>query len=382
MNYARARLWLGISGVGTAVVITAGMLLWGLPARWFPTTLSWSRADGSGLLGFLVGFLLVMMPFDLLGGFVLPRRFGKSTSSFRQFLGQWFVGVLWQTALFGFTAVAILTAGRRWGLLGALVVVTALMVCYVLLQARLAGRLTRSVERRPEPPLEAAWQQLADWGYGRLPTVVVDHTDQGFTGGIVGLPGRETIVLPRLWAESLSVPQMAVVLARRVEAVVSGQRTRGLCVALSWTLLGFAAAAVLPTAGVRSVAQLIATCCGFTCWTFLGLLVLPTISRRASFAIDRQVIRAGVTTEELDRTLVSLDRLQDDEPQRPGMVETIFHPVPSVHNRLALKAADEFGAWHVARMTLFLSWSCLGLLSRAVHCNAGRPELWVMLPTD
>jgi hypothetical protein len=36
----------------------------------------------------------------------------------------------------------------------------------------------------------------------------------------------------------------------------------------------------------------------------------------------------------------------------------------------------------VARTALPMSWCCLGLLGRAVHCNAGRPELWVLLPTD
>jgi hypothetical protein len=58
--------------------------------------------------------------------------------------------------------------------------------------------------------------------------------------------------------------------------------------------------------------------------------------------------------------------------------------VPSVDNRRRLTrgTSSSLGAWHVARLTLFLSWSCLGLLSRAVHCNAGRPELWVLLPTD
>ena len=38
--------------------------------------------------------------------------------------------------------------------------------------------------------------------------------------------------------------------------------------------------------------------------------------------------------------------------------------------------------WHAARMTLYVSWACMGMLVRAVHSNVGRPELWVMLPTD
>ena len=39
-------------------------------------------------------------------------------------------------------------------------------------------------------------------------------------------------------------------------------------------------------------------------------------------------------------------------------------------------------AWHLARTALYLSHAGLSLLPRAVHCNAGRPELWVYLPSD
>jgi hypothetical protein len=33
-------------------------------------------------------------------------------------------------------------------------------------------------------------------------------------------------------------------------------------------------------------------------------------------------------------------------------------------------------------MMLYLSWAGIGGLSRAVHCNVGRPPLWVLLPGD
>jgi hypothetical protein len=63
----------------------------------------------------------------------------------------------------------------------------------------------------------------------------------------------------------------------------------------------------------------------------------------------------------------------------------VFHPVPCVRRRVAelsLRLRSIRGYWNVARLTLFLSWPCGGFLSRAVHCNIGRPELWVLLPTD
>ena len=117
---------------------------------------------------------------------------------------------------------------------------------------------------------------------------------------------------------------------------------------------------------------------------FAGLLILPTVSRMASYTIDRRVVEQGVPAELLGSTLQKLDQLQDDEPERAAWIERVFHPVPSLTNRRLLTRSSplSLGAWHVARVTLFLSWSCLGLLSRDVHCNAGRPELWVLLPTD
>ena len=103
--------------------------------------------------------------------------------------------------------------------------------------------------------------------------------------------------------------------------------------------------------------------------------------------IDNFLLNAlrGVPRGVLEHLIQRLDRWQDDEPARSRGVETIFHPIPSVERRLAAlgqRATPAVGAWHAARMMLFLSWVGLGLLSRAVHCNSGRPELWAALPAD
>ena len=44
--------------------------------------------------------------------------------------------------------------------------------------------------------------------------------------------------------------------------------------------------------------------------------------------------------------------------------------------------AGTSGAWNLARTALYLSHVGLSQLPRVVHCNVGRPELWVYLPTD
>jgi hypothetical protein len=86
----------------------------------------------------------------------------------------------------------------------------------------------------------------------------------------------------------------------------------------------------------------------------------------------------------MEQGMIDLDRLQDDEPNRSRWVERVFHPIPSVKSRMGAlrRTGSERGAWQGARMTLYLSWACFGFLSRAVHCNVGRPELWVLFPGD
>ena len=382
MSYARARLWLGISGVGTIVVIALAMIVGQLPIRMFPDHRSWHSLDFVSLIGFLVGFLILMIPFDLLGGYVLPRRHGRDAIKLWDFACQWTTGVLVQSTLFMLTAIAILAAGRSAGLAGSLSVVAVAAFGNLAVQGLLVRLTTRGVWQQQSEQLTAVLQQLEAWGFRKPRIAAVDNADIGFTGGVIGYPGFETIIVPRRWLEQLSNSQLAAAIARRVEAVQSGSRTRGMFVALFWVLSGFALSALVPGAGVDSVAGLVTLFCGYTCWLFVGLLVLPTVSRFASYEIDRKVNERGVPKELLDETAASLDRLQDDEPERSHLVETIFHPVPSVSNRRKSLPRPNSGAWHAARMTLFLSWACLGLLSRAVHCNAGRPELWVMLPAD
>ncbi len=382
MTYARSRLWLGIFGIGTLVLLSAFFLVTRAHEALLPSSSDWQPSDVWSLAAFVGAFWIVMIPFDLLGGFIIPSRFGRHAGSFDNFFNSWLAGTVVQSMLFFATGLAMLAAGRALGIGGVVVLVAVLCVGYVALQGMLMRLTVKGIVKDEDETVQTLIRQLESWGFRTKPILVVDHLDPGFTGGIVGLRGKETVVVPFAWLQSLSPTQLAAAVARRIVAIRTGSRTRGLLLALVWILTGFTLAAWLPGAGVESVVQLTSTYLGFTLWTFLGLLILPSISRRASYAIDAEILSKGVPAQSLEEALVILDRLQDDEPERPGLVEAIFHPVPSVANRRKVPHALQPGAWHVARMVLFLSWSCLGLLSRAVHCNAGRPELWVMLPTD
>ena len=151
-----------------------------------------------------------------------------------------------------------------------------------------------------------------------------------------------------------------------------------------WNLAGFCLA-YLATGNLTNVADLIIFSLWFTLWSFVGLLVLPSPSQRGVFEGDAFAANQGVSGATLEMLIRELDRNQDDEPVRSDGIERIFHPIPSVERRLAFIGNPKqrsIGAWHGARTALYLSWAGIGFLSRAVHCNCGRPDVWVFLPSD
>lgn len=402
MTYARARLLLGMFGVGSIVVLSTVLLAFQYPLQVLPQTESWGRTDFTALLALYGCLVAVLFPLDLLGGLVLPNHWRPKTISLGSFLMTWLRGVLAQGMLFIAASLSILFLGRWLGIPGAVLAVASIALLLVGSQLQIAkwvgslktwsGRAggaspsddnhQQHVQATLAPAVEQALATVFRWGWRPGRVTLLKHHDTGFTGGIVGLPGWETIVLPAATVQKLSPEQLAIMIARRSEAIESGSRTRGLILALAWVIVGFTISTLLPGAGVTSVADLAMTCLGFTLWTFLGLLTLPTLSRQASYAIDGAILRSGAAPDAFVDTVSTLDTLQDDEPHRPAWIETIFHPVPSVGNRRNATSTTVPIAWHAARITLFVSWACMGMLVRAVHCNVGRPELWVMLPTD
>ena len=363
------------------VACTLGLYLQ-LPSRVLPATPFGSSTDLGWIAGLIALLVVAMAPFDFWGGYFAPLRYYRQSISLGEFARQWMRGVLVQSLLFIVSSIMILVVGRLTGVVGVCVLIGTVSVLYVAGQRRLLALMTINPWHEDDDKVNRSLERVEDWGLKRLPVTVMKHSDVGFTGGVIGIPGAESIIVPSQFVDQLTADQLAIVLARRLIAVESGSRTRGIAVALIWVIGGFALSTMIPGAGVTSVAELVTTCMGFTLWTFLGLLILPTVSRQSSYGIDSELLRRGADIDKFTETIAALDAVQDDEPSREALIETIFHPVPSVDNRRRQQHTGSPFAWHAARMTLFLSWSCMGLLARAVHCNVGRPELWAMLPTD
>jgi hypothetical protein len=375
LTYARARLWTGIFGVGAIVVLSTLLLGSGAPARLLEDRGGSAPADALLLSGVLALGALVLLPFDLLGGFVLPRRFGRPFPPVPSFVAGWLRGVLVLIVIATVNGTLLLAAGRAGGRWAALAVFVAIAVVLILLQEPIA-RWVGGLRRIPS-------ERLHEFGAGSSGIVLLVGDDPGFSGGFTG--PSATLVLPSSWLQRFTPRALALLLERRRRILRSGAWRRSWILAILWNALGFLLASHLPNAGVRTLAELVTTALGFTLWTFVGLLVLPTPSRRGTLSADGLVAGDEQEREQLVEAVQVLDRLQDDEPERSPGLESIFHPIPSVANReraLAQASARRQGAWNLARTALYLSHTGLSLLPRAVHCNVGRPELWVYLPTD
>jgi hypothetical protein len=387
MTYARARLWLGITSVGFWVVASVIALAVDLPNRLFTTPEGGDVNVVAQRMAIIVGmYLLLSFPFDLIGGYVLPRRYGLLANVFPQYILSWLRGALAQGIILFVLGMIIAAAGRQSGNVWlVLVLLFGLMIALVGLQEYIARFV--SGFRAVKPDLAPVKEALERYNLN-VPddAVVFRHQDPAFTGGLVGLPGLEKLVLPEGWFKTLTPDQLAVQIARRIGTIRTDSRSWGVYIGIAFNLIGFYfASQAAGRDSVESVAGLFEISLYFTLWSFVGLLTLPSLNRGAVYAADQFARKEGGQVKAIEDTIEILDKQQGEEPQRSALVQTIFHPIPSVESRevqLTRRAATHFGFWQVARTTLYLSWACLGFLSRAVHCNVGKPELWVLYPSD
>ncbi|MEM8757855.1 MAG: hypothetical protein AAGF47_08750 [Planctomycetota bacterium] len=395
-----------MSGVGTWVVL-AGLVL----AAGFRTRASAGSIDpagqadfgalgwvvsqaGGGLLGnaagvaaIVVAVVLIQLPFDLVGGYVLPRKHGRTADRFGAFAWRWLRGVsVYAGAMLGLglpmLGASALVGG--WGMAGVGVAASMALLAFRTPLARAVGGLSRATAGGLPDGADAA-------PFGRGMTVL-SADDGGFTGGTGGVLSARSQILPDRWVRQLEPEELLLVIRRRREAAVSGLWLRGRLGALAFVWIGLVVSGLVSTgveptgvasgASAGSAEAVLRFAAVFTLWSFVGLLVLPTLSRRASLAIDERLRAGGVDASDLRSVAMRLDTMQDGEPDRPGWIEAVFHPIPSVASRRSRGGGGRLAAWDIARTAAFLGLCGLSPLGRAVHCNSGRPALWVYLPLD
>lgn len=369
MTYAQARLWVGICCVGFQVLLATTALSTELPERLVPALTA--RFENTGVSTFVLFTLLaaMLLPFDVFGGYILPRRFAHTGPTAFVFALRLLRGVFVQVIIFTASFALYGWLGAVWGTASVLSAFAATQLTLLALQRHVAGWTARL---RTSTRTSSA-----------IPTVMHSE-DTGFTGGITGLPGWDRVVTPQAWQETYSDELREAAVIRRQRIVTSGLRRRGVMAAVTWNTVLLAFALGLPGGGCESLVALANSFLYFSLLSFGGLLVLPVLSRRAVFAADHLAAEHSGTAI-ASQLAAHADQVPEGEPLRSVQKESIFHPVPcGARRRAALESSEPAtgGFWNVARTVLFCSWAFGGPLSRSVHCNIGRPDLWVLLPTD
>ncbi len=352
---ANLRLRLGIVNVGCWVLAASAGLLYLLSGGTRTLDLRWYL-----LIAF--GSVAVQAVFDFIGGTLLMPAPEPTVAEF--FRG-WLPGVLGHT-------LALAVVG---GLSYACFRFTGGYACAILLAA--AGQI---FARRfflhfigGAPTTEVAQDGTK--------ILVADAADPAFTGGIVGFGVRAASVWPVNWRKHLSAEELASESLRRSWQAEHGLAGRTLVLILGWNVLGASIGSFAFHLAERSPGEaLFGYACWMTLWAFGSLLILPSFSRKAVFAADRAVIDAG---HDPRGWITRFPSLVGEDGGSNAAVQTIFYPVPSARMRRSHleKPTVGFIPGSLARSNLYYSWSTFTMLGRAVHCNVGRPALWVFPPS-
>ncbi|MFN9717666.1 MAG: hypothetical protein ACK58L_03170 [Planctomycetota bacterium] len=310
----------------------------------------------------------LMLPFDIIGGLVIPNAFESRRTRLAEWVPQWGRSVSIQMVFYSVTLFCYLQIGRGVGSPWLVVIFLAVQIGLLAGQELVWRLMTANVVTDTD----------------ERSVSYVSAVDPRFVGGVTGLPGFESIVLPNAWRKTLSTDVLSTVRRRREVALSTGARSCGIVTAMFWNTGFFGLALVAHGASVVSVADIVSVFLYFLLFSFTGLLLLPAFNRRGVFLLDGHVAAESDASSLCD-AIAKVDEMTEQDASRSTVAESVFQPIPCPTRRVAAlhqRPGRGTGAWNVARTTLFLSWAFGGPLSRAVHCNVGRPELWAILPTD
>ena len=350
---ARRRLLLGIVNVGFWVSNAAVGLVW------------LARGDTSGIdfprIGLIAAAVVAAQSgFDAVGTLLVPAPRPAASA----FLRRWVPGVVGHTLVL--LCVGLLSYASfqlTGGFCSAIVLAMAgLAVGRQFLLGAIGGVTTRAALR------------------DGVTTLVAENASDGFTGGIVGLGRRAMSLLPAQWLTGLPTEQLAAESSRRQWQVARGLPARSFLLVLLWNLLGASIGSRAFGLAARAPAlALLGYACWMTLWAFVGLLLLPTLSRSAIFAADRFAADAG---HDPRSWITHFPDVTGEDGSSRSAVQAIFYPIPSAAARLRRLEQPHSGfiLGNLARSNLYFSWATLTLLGRAVHCNVGQPALWVFPP--
>lgn len=384
-DYQRRRLWIGIGGIGSILV-----LQWIGVAACFPAWVDQTAGDSAWFGGSLGGVVmaailatlavLVQLPFDLLGRRV-EARFGQwRRADARAITGDWCRGQSWwrrwwssawrwvAAATMGGLVIGIAwetdsTSWLPWTILG-LALLSGVAVTLPIRPGEAAdpdvdrsGATDAPRDAETADTAAAAETDAAAWASETRQHIVrlglawpriswYDHGERSLAGGWHGLGPWA-----RLWLSTsmLDVPPplAAGLIVRELGHADRGDRAFGVLASAAWIAAGMVGAwglaeSLLGAGRVTPAGLVVVIAVVMSTWSWLGLFVWPALGRRQVLAADAFMLRAGMTRDEAVAVLDELSRRNRPDETLPAAVAFVFHPIPPMERRRrALRGDDQ-----------------------------------------
>jgi Zn-dependent protease with chaperone function len=365
-SYQPRRVWAAAVSIGWNLVLAGAFLFTGAAERLYRllaphdaatpqlTAVPWWVAPAYLAILF-GGYAAANFFVDLWFGYLEERQFGLAKDGVRAWARDWLNGTIQHGVMFVIGGCAlllsqmlapdawlVLTAGVLLALFLATTYLAADLVPLGLFHLQKAddavvGRLERLAS---EPAKRDARLALP-------PVVVYSHPSlREFAGGIVGLGNRRVMMISRSTLELASDALLRFVLVHDLGHRRYHHNLLAVLAGWAWVVMGLVVGhEVIPAtwgdvavfASPLYVAFLALTT---SAWMAVGEPVLAYFGRRLEYQADRFYLRHGGTAREMRAALAELAERNLARTEVMRRRETIFHPLPSVSNRLY--AAREF----------------------------------------
>ncbi len=340
-NYQRVRLWSGVTAIGSNLALAWGLYL--LSPRIERLLVGWPMA--AQLLLIVLGGMFALLPLEILVGHCVERMVERNSQEFRAWLGDWWRGVTRYAIATTLGGMALGFGSILWWpwklAVGALLLIAAFITAEQFF--RLIPKAWRPVES-PDPAFAASLrEECLELHIPPAHLGWIDDSDDFAVNGAVASPvmmsSREEngMIIPAV-ALSTSVVrylqprQAALLVARELFFLESGYRRTALLLSVFWLACALGLAWTVPLGDSVLVSALGAMALIST-WCVLSLFLWPALSRKWTRKADEFLLTIA-PPEEVRDLLIAVQELNASDPTLSPAKQYIFHPIPTLENRL------------------------------------------------
>ena len=302
-------------------------------------------------LCFFIAHALLNYPLELWFGYLEERQFGLAKGGIRAWSRDWLAGISRHGIMFITGSVLLLGAQAAWPTYWLAVISVLLLLIFLLATRHALALLPRGLFQLDpiDPANERRLRSLLPPNQS-FPKVKIFSASnlRDFSGGLIGLGSRQALLLSRSTLTAASDNLLHFILLHELGHRRHRHVLLSVLTGWAWIVLGlcagqFVIARYSPTSlGHPSYLAWLALT--FSLWMALGEPLLAYLGRRLEYQADRHYLRHGGHPSGMRDALHELSARNLARTEGLRRRHTIFHPLPSVWNRL--HAARQF----VARM--------------------------------